>query len=120
METIDEASRLECLMLDISPESNLDSLFRHLENSRYSEMALGKEKAKGAGICKRPSWLRIYAIKVEEGTYVVTGGAIKLTATMSERKHTLAELAKLELVRNYFIDNGVFDKEGLEDYIENE
>ena len=36
---------------------------------------------------------------------------------MSERKHTLAELAKLELVRNQFIDNGVYDKEGLEDYI---
>ena len=120
METIDEASRLECLMLDISPKSNLDSLFRHLENSRYSEMALGKEKAKGDGMYKRPSWLRIYAIKVEEGTYVVTGGAIKLTATMSERKHALAELAKLELVRNHFIDNGLFDKEGLEDYIEHE
>ena len=67
-------------MLDISPEANLESLFRHLEKSRYSEMALGREKAKGDGMYKRPSWLRIYAIKVEEGTYVVTEGAIKLTA----------------------------------------
>lgn len=52
--------------------------------------------------------------------YLVTGGAIKLTATMSERSHTLAELAKLELVRNHLIDNGVFDKEGFNDYIKNE
>ena len=39
---------------------------------------------------------------------------------MSERSHPFAELAKLELVRNHFIDNGVFDKEGLNDYIDNE
>lgn len=120
METMEEASRLECLMMDITPEANLDTLFKHLDNRRYSEMLLGKEKAKGDGLQKHPSWLRIYAIKVDEGTYVITGGAIKLTATMSERSHTLAELAKLELVRNHFIDNRVFDKEGLIDYTDYE
>ena len=41
MDTIEDASRLECLMLDISPEANLDLLFKHLENSRFSEMSLG-------------------------------------------------------------------------------
>lgn len=120
METMEDASRLECLMLDISPDANLDILFRHLENNRYSEIILGKEKAKGRGTHHHSSWLRIYAIKIEDGIYVVTGGAIKLTATMSERKHTLTELAKMEMVRNYFIDNGVFDKEGLNDYITHE
>ena len=48
--TVEEASRLECLMLDISPDANLDMLFRHLENSRFSEMALGREKTKGDGL----------------------------------------------------------------------
>ena len=120
LETVDEAARLECLMLDISPDANLDMLFRHLENSRFSEMLLGKEKAKGDGSYCRPSWLRIYAIKIEPGVYLVTGGAIKLAATMAERSHTLLELAKLERVRNYLMDNGVFDKDGLTEYIENE
>lgn len=82
METIDEASRLECLMLDVSPDADLDLLFRHLENSRYAEIFLGKEKAKGYGI----------------------------------GNHSLAELAKLEHVRNYLIDNGVFDVDSLIDY----
>ncbi len=66
METVEEASRLECLMLDISPDANLDMLFRHLENSRFSE------------------------------------------------------LAKLEIVRNYLMDNGVYDKDGFIEYIDNE
>jgi hypothetical protein len=64
--------------------------------------------------------LRIYAIKIEPGVYLVTGGAIKLTATMVERSHTLAELAKMERVRNYLLDNGVFDLDGFNDYYENE
>lgn len=115
METISEASQLECLMLDISPNADLDTLFQHLENNRFSEMSLGREKAKGQSL-SRPSWLRIYAIKMDSGVYLVTGGAIKLTATMSERSHTMAELAKLERVRNYLIDNGVFDTAGLIDY----
>jgi len=120
MDTMDEASRLECLMLDITPSANLDLLFRHLENSRFSEMSLGREKAKGDGSYRHSSWLRLYAIKIEEGIYIVTGGAIKLTARMAERRHTLAELAKLEQVRNCLIDNGVFDMDSLNDYIENE
>ena len=119
METMAEASQLECLMLDISSDADLDTLFRHLENGRFSEMMLGREKAKGSNK-EHPSWLRIYAIKIDIGSYLVTGGAIKLTATMSERSHTMAELAKLESVRNYLIDNGVFDKEGLLDYLDNE
>ena len=69
---------------------------------------------------QHPSWLRIYAIKIESGVYLVTGGAIKLTATMAERRRTLAELANMENVRNHLIDNGVFDIDGFNDYIENE
>jgi hypothetical protein len=120
METMDEARRLECLMLDITPDANLDLLFKHLENSRFSEMKLGREKAKGDGGLRHQSWLRIYAIKIESGVYLITGGAIKLTASMSERSHTLEELAKMERVRNLLVDNGVFDMDGFNDYLENE
>lgn len=120
MDTIDEAKRLECLMLDIAPDANLDLLFKHLENSRFSEMSLGREKAYGDGSYRHPSWLRIYAIKIDSGVYLITGGAIKLTHEMRERSHTLAELAKMERVRNYLLDNGVYDLDGFNDYIDNE
>lgn len=73
----------------------LTSLFRHLENSRVSEMLLGREKAKGQRKT-HDSWLRIYAIKLESNSYLITGGAIKLTRTMEEREHTLNELRKME------------------------
>jgi hypothetical protein len=45
-DTIDDSQRMQCLILDLSPEANLDKIFRPLENSRTSEMLLGKEKAR--------------------------------------------------------------------------
>ena len=60
--------------------------------------------------------MRIYAIKLDNGIYLVTGGAIKLTHLMEERQHTLDELKRMEQVRNYLIDNGVLDVDGLYEY----
>ena len=90
--------------MDISPEADLDKLFRPLNNSRTSEMLLGKEKVRlKERIKHHPSWLRIYALKLTSGIYIITGRAIKLTATMQERQHTLIELQKMENVRNFLI-----------------
>lgn len=114
-DTVDDANDLECLILDINPEANLDELFRPLENNRLSEMLLGREKAKGR-FRTHASWLRLYAIRLESGRYIMTGGAIKLTATMQEREHTLEELNKMNRVRNYLISLGIFDFNSFEDY----
>ncbi len=117
-ETIEDAHYLQCMILDISPEANLDDLFRPLENNRAAEMRLGREKAKVRSKAGHQSWLRLYALKLEPGAYLITGGAIKLTRTMAEREHTLRELMQLELVRNYLIDHGAFDTDGVEDISE--
>ena len=115
-DTIDDSERLQCLIMDISPEADLDKLFRPLDNIRTSEMILGKEKARLHNTPKHASWLRIYAIKLEPGIYVITGGAIKLTRTMQEREHTLVELARMEKVRRFMLDNNIMDKDSFDDY----
>ncbi len=112
-DTMEDAAMLSCLMLDIRPEANLENFFRPLENHRIHEMLLSKEKAKGKRITTHASWLRIYAIRLEKGTYLITGGAIKLTHFMAEREHTLNELKKMEMVRNYLLDNGIIDADGI-------
>ncbi|MGM9748668.1 MAG: hypothetical protein ACI3ZN_07690 [Candidatus Cryptobacteroides sp.] len=116
-DTIDDSERLQCLIMDISPEADLDKLFRPLDNSRTSEMILGKEKARLRDTQKHASWLRIYAIKLEPGIYVITGGAIKLTRTMQEREHTLVELARMEKVRRFMMENNIMDKDSFDDYL---
>lgn len=79
-DTIEDSEKLQCLIMDISPNANLNEIFRPLENSR-------------------------------------SGGAIKLTRTMQEREHTLVELARMEKVRNYLIDNGISDMDSFKDYL---
>lgn len=119
-DTIEDSKRLQCLIMDISPEADLDKIFRPLENSRTSEMLLGKEKARLRNTPHTPrhaSWLRIYAIKLEPGIYVITGGAIKLTRTMQEREHTLVELARMEKVWNFLLANDISDMDSFRDYL---
>lgn len=111
-QTMEERDELACIIMDISPEANLDHFFRPLDNSRISDMLLGKEK----GRLNRRSWLRLYAIKLSVGIYIITGGAIKLTRTMQEREHTLEELEKMEKVRNFLIQEHVFDEDSFTDY----
>lgn len=115
--TINDSEQLEAIVMDISPEANLDLIFRPLDNSRIAECLLGKEKAHLRRLVGRSSWLRIYALKLAKGIYIVTGGAIKLTATMQEREHTAAELARIEKVRNFLLDEKIIDDDSFIDYI---
>jgi len=66
----------------------------------------GKSKAKA-------NWLRIYALRIDRNTYIITGGAIKLTQKMQERDHTDIELKKIEKCRNYLLELGIVDKDGV-------
>lgn len=116
-DTIEDSEKLQCLIMDISPDANLDEIFRPLDNNRTSEIRLGKEKARLHNTPRHASWLRIYAIKLDPGIYVITGGAIKLTRTMQEREHTLVELARMEKVRQFMIDNGISDMDSFNDYM---
>jgi hypothetical protein len=44
-DTIEDAGKLECVILDISPDANLDEIFRPLNNNQTSAVLLDKEKA---------------------------------------------------------------------------
>lgn len=117
-DTIEESNKIECLIMDISPDADLETLFRPLNNNRTSEVILGKEKARlKECIKKHSSWLRIYALKLTSGIYIITGGAIKLTATMQEREHTILELKKMEDVRNFLLSENVIDNDSFIDYM---
>ena len=113
-DTIEDSERLEEIIMDISPDADLDRLFRPLENYRTSDMLLGKEKARLKRTMRHSSWLRIYAIKLADGVYIVTGGAIKLTFKMEEREHTRKEL---EMVRSFLLNENIIDDEGFAEYV---
>lgn len=116
-DTAEDSQRLRCIILDISPEADLDRIFRPLDNNQIPDSTLEKEKARLKHRIGHASWLRIYAIKLANGVYIITGGAIKLTATMQEREHTKKELVKIERVRRYLLEESIIDDNGFIDYM---
>lgn len=108
-DTLDDAEQLERLILDIPYTENLDELFKPLGSSDVNIRELTREKARNWDRIGHASWLRVYAIRLEQDVFVVTGGAIKLTRTMQERSHTQEQLDKLNRCRQYLMENGVFD-----------
>jgi hypothetical protein len=91
------------------------TLFRPLYPDGGRLVVLSKNKAYGA---VERSWLRIYAIKIGVDMYIITGGAIKLTQVMEERAHTLQELTKLDMCREFLKAEGIFDEEGMLEFLE--
>jgi hypothetical protein len=110
-DTFDDAEDLEELILEFPYTENLDDLFKPLDKTDAGCAQLSREKARRWNRAHHASWLRVYAIRLEPNVYVVTGGAIKLTRTMQEREHTMAELTKLNECKNYLKANGVFDQD---------
>ncbi len=75
--------------------TSLETLFRPLDNlqeerDRYQRMKARSYEPNG--------WLRLYALRTIDDTYIVTGGAIKLTHRM-ERPHLQRELEKMAAIR---------------------
>jgi len=114
-DTLDDAEQLERLILDIPFTDNLDELFKPLGTMDMSVRELAREKARNWDRSGHASWLRVYAIRLEENVFVITGGAIKLTRTMQERPHTKEQLDKLNSCRQFLISNGVFDADSFID-----
>jgi hypothetical protein len=68
------------------------------------------QQSKAYGIQDK-SWLRIYAVRISPECFVVSGSAIKLTATMAERNHTAIELEKLKITAAYLKENDLLGEE---------
>ncbi len=89
---------------------DLETLFRPLDNYSSGLVELSLSKAYGI---EKPSWLRIYAVRIERNVYVVTGGAIKLVEQMQECSHLKEELSKMKRAVCWLRKVGIIDREGL-------
>jgi hypothetical protein len=88
-------------------EANLQYVFKPLDNmqSTITELQLSKGAFKSK--TGRIPRLRIYAVRIDKNTYVVTGGAIKLTNRMQDRPHTYEQLHRLRTIRDWLKEQGI-------------
>ena len=115
--TIDEAYDLEdylTLLFDnasygIKPD--FDDFFHPLDGEFGYVYFQTPMKAYGL---KRPSLLRLYAIKITSNCYVITGGGIKYCRKMQESRELLVELGKVKSVRSFLRERGIEDKDDVD------
>lgn len=117
-QVLDEAEALEDLFIKLNKntESNklpdYDSHFKYLEGKYKYELEWPPMKSYGT---TRPSLLRLYAIKMEKNTYLITGGGIKLADTIQGspdlKDHILQDIDR---VRHYLRENGIMDSDDMD------
>jgi hypothetical protein len=107
LKTFEEIEVMEDVLYDYAEQgfakgnANLQLIFKPLNNFEYGITLHQKSKAR-----IRRGWLRVYAIRLSENCYLVTGGAIKLTLDM-KRTHLQYELTKLEQAKLFLRNNGI-------------
>jgi hypothetical protein len=91
-------------------KTKIGQIFQPLENREYKDKIYKKHKAKPEN--KLP-FLRLYAIRLADDCYIITGGAIKLTQEMNGMAHLENELNKMEQVKRYLKENEILYFEDL-------
>lgn len=87
-------------------DKSLSQFFKPLRNLESGIKVLSLQKG-------RTNCLRMYAIKIDTDTFVITGGAIKLPLQhlMKDRIHTTIEIQKLYKAKVYLNSENVFDED---------
>lgn len=103
---LENAEEIDDLLAEIeNDEQPFGAYFQPLQHSEYARV-LSFQKGK-----IRNNYLRLYALKIDNDCYLITGGAIKMSQKMDDHPDTARELVKLQNARSYLNENGVFDQE---------
>jgi len=117
-QVLDEAEALEQLFDELNDHTfagdkpDFDSHFHYLDGKYKFELEYEPMKSYGDGT---PSLLRMYAIKMDRNTYLITGGGIKLGATIQDspglQDHVIQNI---DNVRKWLRENGILDADDME------
>jgi hypothetical protein len=109
---IEDALTMEEMVLE-ALDIGLDTVFRPLHNLKSAQLFISKEKL-------RRNYFRLYAIRIDENCYVITGGAIKapMVLKMQERDFLQHELDKLDKVHDFLKNHQIIDKESFYEMLE--
>ena len=117
-QVLDEAENLETLFKELNDNTSegikpdFDSHFLYLDGKYKYELKWPPMKSYGT---IRPSLLRLYAIKMEENVYLITGGGIKLSDTIQNSPGLKDYVIQdIDRVRCFLKENGIMDSDDME------
>lgn len=115
-EILQDAEQIQDFLDNLSQNKKPYGLyFEPLQESERKLQILSFQKGK-----IRENQLRLYAIKIDNNCYVITGGAIKMSQKMEQHQDTIQELKKLNKARQYLTNQGVIDSDSFYELISEE
>lgn len=110
---LENAEEIQDLIEEITTQQKtLEYYFRPLNDNESGIKILSLQKGK-----IRNNGLRLYAIKIDENCFVITGGVIKMSHKMKDHKDSKQELNKIKQAKNYLHANDVIDKDSFFEFI---
>lgn len=108
-----DAEQIQDLLEEITTNKEpLEYYFRPLFDSENGIKILSLQKGK-----IQKNGIRLYAIKIDDNCFVITGGAIKMSQTMQGHPDSNQELIKIQQAKTFLQDNDVFDKDSFYEFI---
>ena len=102
-----DAENMEDAIAEIAQNNKkLKFFFQPLYNEETGLTTLSLQKAK-----QKNNRLRLYAIRIDDNLFLITGGAIKMSQEMKDHPLTAKERLKLFHARDWLKDNGIFDND---------
>lgn len=92
---------------------SVDQFFKPLDKNDYRIVNMQLQKG-------RKNYFRIYAIRIDDDCYVITGGTLKFLHLMKDAKYTQDEKTRLDTCKFYLQRQSVVDAESFYCYIEEE
>ncbi|OXB04391.1 hypothetical protein [Flavobacterium pectinovorum] len=108
-----DAEEIQDLLDEITTNQQpLEYYFRPLFDNEggIKTLSLQKGKIKKNGI-------RLYAVKIDENCFVITGGAIKMSQAMQDHADSNNELTKIKNAKDYLQENSVVDEDSFYELI---
>lgn len=108
-----DAEQIEDFLEELTQESTpLDAYFHQLDNNETGFKLLSLRKGKAS----KQDGLRLYAIKIDDDCFLITGGAIKMSLKNKDHKDTQKEMEKIAKVKSLLQDNDVIDSESFYEF----
>jgi hypothetical protein len=109
-----DAEQIQDLLYELSNSRQpLEYYFTPLNNNETGFKLLSLQKGKYANY----DGLRIYAIKIDDDCFVITGGAIKMSFKMDDHPDTKEEKNKLNSAKDYLSKQDVIDKDSFFEFL---
>ena len=112
-EKLRDAEKIEDFLDELTKENEpLDIYFKQLDNNETGFKLLSLRKGKAS----KYDGLRLYAIKIDDECFLITGGAIKMSLKNDDHQDTREEMSKIKKVKAFLQENGVVDFESFYEF----